>query len=464
MITTVALATPELGDRSYLLHDGSVGAVIDPQRDIERVLEAARAEGITIACVAETHIHNDYVSGGWALARRLEVPYLVAADEDVRFARRPVRHGDEVAVGTSFSLRVLATPGHTPHHVSYVALEDGQPVSVCTGGSMLFGSAGRTDLFGDSETMPLARRQFRSLHNLARLPDAVAVLPTHGFGSFCAVALSAATDSSTIGDQRAVNLAFRPGGEEAFVVALLGGLITYPRYYERMPAFNLAGMPASDPSPSLALDRPRLDAVLRSSAWVVDLRPRTAFAPAHLLRSINIEHGALFTTYLGWLLSEETALVLVGEHADVVQQAQLDLTRIGIDRLAGHYAGPLPHPPAGGARSYPVRGFADLHRALRRPDVVALDVRRQDEWDAGHLEGALHLPLHELEERRAEIPPGTVWVHCAAGFRAGIAASLLERAGRRVVLVDDNFAAHGSEGAGDVPGHRARDRTRERAA
>ena len=191
MIKAVALATPELGDRSYLLHDGHVAAVIDPQRDIERVLRLARAEGVRIACVAETHIHNDYVSGGWALSQRLGVPYLVAAEEAVDFARRPVRHGDIITVGASFSLGVFATPGHTPHHLSYVALEGGLPVSVCTGGSMLFGSAGRTDLSGESQTVPLARRQYRTLHRLGRLPDEVAVLPTHGFGSFCAVASSA---------------------------------------------------------------------------------------------------------------------------------------------------------------------------------------------------------------------------------------------------------------------------------
>jgi hydroxyacylglutathione hydrolase len=455
VITTVAISTPELGDRSYLLHDGSMGVVIDPQRDIARVLEVARTEGVTIACVADTHIHNDYVSGGRALAQHLEVPYLVAADEDVEFARRPVRHGDEIAVGSSFSLRVVATPGHTPHHISFLALEHGQPVSVCTGGSMLFGSAGRTDLSGEEETVPLARRQFHSLHELARLPDAVVVLPTHGFGSFCAVAPSGATDSSTIGHQRAENMAFHSGGMDGFVRALLRGLTVYPSYYERMGACNRRGMAAADSAPSPALDPAQLKAVLASSAWVVDLRPRAAFAPAHLARSINVEHGALFTTYLGWLLPEHTALVLMGESADIVAAAQLDLTRIGIDRLAWHFVGSATATAPTARRSYPIRGFADLHQALRRPDVVALDVRRQDEWDDGHLTGAVHLPLHELGGNMAEIPPGTVWVHCAAGFRAGIAASLLERAGRQVVLIDDSFAAHAHLAATTERGDRA---------
>jgi len=365
------------------------------------------------------------------------VPYLVATGEAVEFTRRPVRDGDIIPIGAFFSLRVVATPGHTPNHVSYVALENGLPISVCTGGSMLFGSAGRTDLSGPRHTVPLARLQYRSLHMLDRLPDDVAVLPTHGFGSFCAVASSGMVDTSTIAEQRVANLAFRTGGEDAFVAALISGLTAYPTYYRRMAPLNIRGMSASDPSPSDLLDVTRLRSLAQSSAWVVDLRSRTAFARAHLLRTVNVEHGLLFTTYLGWLLPESTPLVLLGESDDVVASAQLDLTRIGIDRLAGHYVGPLPSAMETG--SYPVRGFRELHEAMRSPGIVALDVRRQDEWDSGHVDGALHLPLHELDEHIGEIPRGTVWVHCAAGFRAGIAASLLERAGRQVVLVNDTF-------------------------
>jgi hydroxyacylglutathione hydrolase len=438
MLKAVALATPELGDRSYLLHDGSVAVVIDPQRDVDRLERLARAEGVRIVCVAETHIHNDYVSGGWALSQRLAVPYLVAAGETVDFTRQPVRHGDVVTIGASFALRVVATPGHTPHHVSYVALENGRPTSVCTGGSMLFGSAGRTDLFGERQGVPLARLQYRALHTLGRLPDDVAVLPTHGFGSFCALASSGTVEASTMAEQRAANLAFCSGSEDAFVAALMSGLTAYPTYYRHMAVLNTHRMPAADLSTPDTLDVRRLRSVARSSSWVVDLRSRTTFARAHLPGTVNVEHGLLFTTYLGWLLPEGTPLVLVGESEDVVATAQLDLTRIGIDHLAGHYVGRLP--PAGEVRTYPVRGFRELHEAMRSPGVVALDVRRQDEWDSGHLDGALHLPLHELCAHMGEIPRGTVWVHCAAGFRAGIAASLLERAGRRVVLVNDTFA------------------------
>jgi len=441
MIDVIVVSTPELGDRTYLVHDGSVAVAIDPQRDIDRLLGAALAAGVRIACVAETHIHNYYVSGGRALARELDVPYLIAAGEAVSFPHRAVHDGDEIALGASFSLRVLATPGHTPHHVSYVALEGGQPSAVCTGGSMLFGSAGRTDLFGPDHAAPLARQQYRSLHRLARLPEPVAVLPTHGFGSFCSVGVSAEVTASTIGDQRAANLAFVVTGESDFVDALLTSAPDHPRYYGRMAALNLTGMGRPDLTPPRSVHGDQLRAAACTDAWVVDLRPRAAFAAAHLARTINVEHTPLFTTYLGWLLPPDTPLVLIGESEDHVAHSHLDLTRIGIDHITGRYCGPLPPPaPTRTIRSYPARTFADLARALGQPGHVAVDVRRHDEWEAGHLDGAVHVALHDLFDRMAELPEGTLWVHCAAGFRAGIAASILERAGRDVVLVDDAFA------------------------
>jgi hydroxyacylglutathione hydrolase len=457
VIKTVVLPTPELGDRSYLLHDGAVAAVIDAQRDLARVLNVARREGVRIACVGETHIHNDYVSGGSALAQQLGVPYLVAAGEAVEMTHRAVRHGDVIAVGAAFSLRVEATPGHTPHHVSYVALENGAPVAVCTGGSMLFGSAGRTDLSGSEQTVPLARRQYATVRRLGTLPATVRVLPTHGFGSFCAVASSATVEASTIAEQRADNLAFCAEGEDAFVTALLAGLTEYPRYYGRMAALNRHGMPPPDLAPPPLLDGAALAAMVRSTSWVVDVRPRTQFARSHLSGTVNIEHGNLFTTYLGWLLPDDTPLVLAGENDAVLADARRDLTRIGIDQLAGRYVGALPPPPpadhtgGGTTDSYPVGGFAELRTCIHLPDIVALDVRRRDEWDAGHLEGALHLALHDLVGHMEKIPPGTVWVHCAAGFRAGIAASLLQRAGRDVVLIDDNFATNAHTGSRQEP-------------
>jgi rhodanese-related sulfurtransferase len=174
---------------------------------------------------------------------------------------------------------------------------------------------------------------------------------------------------------------------------------------------------------------------------VVDLRDRAAFAGSHLEGSINLPQETPFTTHLGWLLPDGTSLVLMAESEDAVAAAQLNLSRIGIERPAGRYVGPLPPPSLRGSRrSYPVRTFADLARAMRLPGNVALDVRRDDEWRAGHLDGALHVPLHELDERIDGLPAGTLWVHCGAGYRATIAASLLARRGREVALIDDRFS------------------------
>jgi glyoxylase-like metal-dependent hydrolase (beta-lactamase superfamily II)/rhodanese-related sulfurtransferase len=439
VIDVITLSTPELGDRSYVVHNGDVGVAIDPQRDIERILRSAEVTGLRITHVAETHVHNDYVSGGWELARHLGVPYLVAGDEEVGFVRHPVRDGDQIRVAEGFSLRVVATPGHTPHHVSYIALDRGQPVLACTGGSLLFGSVGRTDLMGTARAVELSRRQYRSAHVLGELPGSVEVLPTHGFGSFCSAG-AAGTDASTIGEQRTANLAFVAANEEVFVESLLSSLGDYPRYYHRMGTINRQGAPAPDLSAPPLLDGEQLCGALTTEAWVVDLRGRGSFAANHLAGSLNFELDTPFTTYVGWLLPDDSPLVLLAENPKAIAVAQLDLARIGIEQPAGHYVGRLPPTSAASASgSYPVRGFDELGLAMSDSTQVALDVRRADEWEAGHLRGAVHVPLHQLDERIDDLPDGVLWVHCAAGYRAAIAASLLARRGRDVVLVDGRF-------------------------
>ena len=204
MTEVVTIETPELGDRSYLVHDGGYGVVIDPQRDIDRVLEAAEAAGVQIACVAETHLHNDYVSGGRELAGRTGAPHLVAGGEEVAFSCIPVTAGQVHRVG-QLTLRCLATPGHTPHHIAYAVGPD-SPSAVFTGGSLLFGTVGRTDLIGPDRTLGLTRDQYRSVHRLAEeLADQVAVYPTHGFGSFCSSTETSGAISSTMGEERRHN-------------------------------------------------------------------------------------------------------------------------------------------------------------------------------------------------------------------------------------------------------------------
>jgi hydroxyacylglutathione hydrolase len=439
MHEVVTIETTGLGDRSYLAHDGTTAVVVDPQRDIDRVVAAASAAGVTITHVLETHIHNDYVTGGLALADAAGAAYVVAGCEDVGFDRTAVEDGDDLAVG-GLGVRVMATPGHTPGHLSYV-LSDGAdgPVAVFTGGSMLFGAVGRTDLISPADTEPLTRAQYHSVRRLAaELPDQVAVYPTHGFGSFCS-ATPTSGGASTIGAQRLANLALT-SDEDEFVTDLLAGLTAYPRYYAHMGPANRRGPAAPDLT---AVPRRADPAELRrridAGEWVVDLRQRRAFAASHITGTISVELGDPFATYLGWTMPWGQSLTLIGDDEDQVADACRQLSRIGVDRLAAAAAGPARELANGRMGCYEVRDFPALAAGWPADGRVVLDVRRPDEWQAGHLPGAVHIPFWELERRTAEVPPGEVWVHCASGFRASIGASLLDRAGRQVVHVDDDW-------------------------
>ena len=251
------IATPSLGDRSYVVHDGATAAVVDPQRDIDRVEAVLDAHKLTLTCVLETHLHNDYVTGGLALAREYDAPYVVPAAADVRFARRVARDGERVSVG-GFALRVVATPGHTPHHVAYVLeVDGGVPRAVFTGGSLLQGSVGRTDLIAPERAAELAGRQWASVRRLVRqLPDDAVLLPTHGFGSLCSASPTRGQES-TIGQERRSNPALVQE-REPFVRDLLAQLDAYPAYYAHMAPANAAGPTAADLSLPPRLGRAEL--------------------------------------------------------------------------------------------------------------------------------------------------------------------------------------------------------------
>jgi hydroxyacylglutathione hydrolase len=440
VLRILPIDTPTLGDRGYLVHDGRAAFVVDPQRDIDRVLDLAAAEGVGITHVFETHIHNDYVTGGFALARATGAVYHVNAADPVTFDRVPVRDGDEIAVADSVRVRVLATPGHTFTHLSYVLYEHDRPVGVFTGGSLLYGSVGRPDLLGPAHTGALVRHQYASARRLAtELPDSVAVYPTHGFGSFCS-AIQSEASASTIATERAGNPALTRD-ERTFVDELLAGLDAWPAYYAHMAPANLAGPEAPDLSLPEPADAPQLRKRLAAGEWVVDLRNRVAFAAGHLAGTLNFGLDGSFATYLGWLIPWGTPVTLLGETADQVAEAQRELARIGIERPAAHATGgPWQWVGDGQPATLPRATFADLAQVRHHRPIVVVDVRRRLEWSEDHLDGALHIPLQDLVDRLDDVPDGEVWVHCAAGYRASAAASILAAAGRRVVTVDDDFA------------------------
>jgi hydroxyacylglutathione hydrolase len=439
------IETSGLGDRSYVVTDGDTAVVVDPQRDIDRVLEAAG--GTRITHVLETHIHNDYVTGGLELSQTVDAEYVVPAGEDLGYRARRVRDGDIVDAGP-IVLRVIHTPGHTEHHVSYeLQGPDGNGVGVFTGGSLLFGSTGRTDLVGDDETEALTRAQYQSVRRLAdEVPADAEVYPTHGFGSFCS-ASAVEQDSSTIGRERGTNPALTKD-EQDFVDELLAELSAYPAYYAHMGVINSEGPAAVDLSNPTPVKADELRRRLESGEWVVDLRHRVAFAAGHLAGSLGFELSGSFVTYLGWLHPWGTALTLIAENDDQIADARRELARIGIDDISG--AAHIESVSSAVQRWYRVADFVAL-AAAGIDAVVILDVRQADEFADSHITGAVNVPLHELPDRVGELPVGQIWVHCASGYRASIAASILDRNGRDVVLVDDEFGKAETLGlAGDA--------------
>lgn len=434
----IVIETTQLGDRSYLVHDGSVALVIDPQRDTDRVEAAALGAGVRITHVAETHIHNDYLSGGLELARAHGASYLVNAADPVTFERQPIADGQTVLVG-ALSVKAVATPGHTHTHLSFI-VDDGTQQAVFSGGSLLYGSVGRTDLVRTEDTLGLTHDQYASVRRLAgEAAPGAGLFPTHGFGSFCSSGPASGAGSSTIGEQLTSNHALTDPDEDHFVQELIANLTAYPSYYAHMGVTNTAGPGPADLTVPEALDAEELMRRLEDGEWVVDLRRRVAFASSHLKGSVSFGYGKSFSTYLGWVMPWGEQLTLVGSRADV-ENAIRDLARIGIDSPDAAL-GTDPHAlaPRAAVASFPCVGW-DAVPAFRSGGADAVvDVRRADEYAASRVAGAVNVPLHELLPRLADLPAGMLWVHCTSGYRAGIAASLLQRAGRDVVLINARF-------------------------
>ena len=442
----VPLATPNLGDRSYVVGRGGTAIVIDPQRDIDRVLAILDERGWNATHVLETHFHNDYVSGGLELAKVLRAEYVVPDGMPIDFVAQQV--DDKAELQSDIGLiRVIHTPGHTPNHISFAVNIDGEDRALFTGGSLLFGSVGRPDLLGPEFTEPLARAQWASMRRIAAdVTPTAGVYPTHGFGSFCS-ATATVGDSSTVAQQMRTNKAFSTD-EDPFVAELIAGLDAYPTYYRYMGPANQAGGAPIDLSLPPVVSPAQIAERIRSGEWVVDLRHRERFAGDHVLGTLNFDVHGNAVTYLGWTIDWGTPITLLGESTDEVQLMQRELVRIGIDRPAGYAVGAPSDWASEDApvTSYPRLKHADMAAALAvDPDLPMLDLRRNSETDDGYVIGAKLVPLHELRPRMAEIVTWAkeqgqpVWIYCGSGFRAAIGASMLQAQGVDVVHVDDDF-------------------------
>jgi len=436
------IVTRGLGDNSYFLASGGEAALIDPQRDVERMLWAAATRGANVRLVLETHVHNDYVSGAAEVRSATGAEIAGPAGAGYAFPFIPLAEGGEVRVG-GLRLVAMETPGHTPEHTAYAlfAEEAESPAAVFTGGSLIVGSAGRTDLLGPEPTDRLTRDQYRSLRRLLSFPDDTEVLPTHGAGSFCATVAPQQDRTSTIGRERASNPTLTDIDEDAFVREQLSGLLAYPRYYAHMAPINRAGPRVFGEiplPPPLVPDEAA--ALLGDGAWMIDGRGGADFADAHVPGSLNIPLDDSFGSYVGWLVpfGDPVMLVPPEPEQESVAEAGAQLFRIGYERFDGYLAGGIDAWRGSGrdVRSYPVATVDDVVAAARSGADRVLDVRQRTEWETGHLPGSTHVFVADLPGRLDELPRDReVLATCSSGHRASIAASILDRAGVPVRLV-----------------------------
>ncbi|MCH7969847.1 MAG: MBL fold metallo-hydrolase [Chloroflexi bacterium] len=440
----IQFATPSLGDQSYLIVSGNDGALIDPQLDIDRFEKWLTDTGTVLRWVLETHVHNDYVSGGKVLAERHGAAYVLPIGSDVTFDHSPIRDGDSLPVGLC-AIRAMHTPGHTPHHMSYVLESPGTAgagagaLAVFSGGSMLVGAVGRSDLLGPELTEQLARAQYRSVNRMVNeLPDPTIVGPTHGAGSFCSTSPAADTTTSTIALEKTRNPALTAIDEDSFVTEQLSGYALFPSYYAHMGPLNREGNASAEPI-SLPELTPHQVTDAATTAIVIDLRRGGIFAAGHIPGSVNVPMSVDAGAYIGWALPWKTELVLLSDRPADIEDIRVQLHRIGIRSIVGVVDDGLKKWLAEGrpVTSYRTATFREM--AEESPSTI-VDARDPLESRISALPDTVNIHFSRIAEELGHVGPGTVWVHCQSGYRAAIAASLLARADREVVLVDDDFA------------------------
>jgi len=429
-----------LAHASYMIGSDGEAAVIDPQRDIDIYLEAADEQDFKIRHIFETHLHADFVSGHKELATRTGATIYIGAQANAGFPHVPLRDSSEVSMG-SVRIRALETPGHTPESVCLVITDEeksSEPWGVFTGDTLFIGDVGRPDLSPEHTPKELAGLLYDSLHQkLLRLPDATLVYPAHGAGSLCGRSMRAER-SSTIGTERLTNYALQIGSREEFIQQVTLNLPVRPGYFLQDAEINRSGAEAlTDRLPLPEITLAELQALLDEKASVVDVRPPEQFAAGHIPGSINIALSGQFASWAGTILGLGSKSVLAAETDAQIEEANLRLSRVGIEDVRGYLAGGI---GAWQKAGLPLASTAqisaqELNEKLQDGIVRVLDVRRDGEWQAGHIAQAQSRALDTFPQGLPDVDNGqTLAVHCKSGYRSMIACSLLERAGHRDVL------------------------------
>lgn len=425
----VSVVDEGLGHSSYVvgLGDGTA-LVVDPTRFPDQQRRQAETRRWRIRWTADTHSHADYISGSPELAAD-GATFLASAGARLEVAHRPVEAGEDIEVAEDTVLRAIPTPGHTPDHLAYLLLERGEPVALFSGGALMVGAVGRTDLLGNQHREALARQLFRALRSeILPLTDDLAVYPTHGAGSFCS-APAGSSRTTTIGNERATNPLLKIDDEDQFVERLLAGLGTFPAYFRELPEINRRGPRLYTTVPELTkLDLSTVRRHLDDGAVLVDARTINDVAAAHPVGALCIEHRPVFGSWLGWLVELDRPIVFVLDEATDRADLMRQCLTVGHDAVLGELDG--------GLNTWQSAGLPVGSIPLVAPHQLAptvLDVRQDSEWEAGHLPGAIHVELGALPD--AAVPAGPITVMCGHGERAMTGASILEAGGRHDVTV-----------------------------
>jgi hydroxyacylglutathione hydrolase len=432
-IDLVPLVDEGLGNSAYLVDLGDGRAlVVDVSRDLRAVHAAAARRGLTVAFAADTHLHADFLSGAYQIGAKCGTQVLASAAGHREFTHTGLHDSDEVDLG-GLRLRALLTPGHTHEHLAFLLLDGDREVGVFTGGSLIVGSAARTDLVSDERTEELTRAQYSSLRRLAALPGGVEVWPTHGAGSFCS-APPGAERTSTIARELATNPLLQASDEDAFVSQLLGSLGSYPPYFRRLGEINRVGPDLLDGEPTLLpLSVDTVRTRMADGAVLIDARPIHRFGLSHISGAISIPLRPVFASWLGWLAPVDRPLIIVRDRDQDPAKIAWEAAKIGYDNVVGELDGAMAAWTAAGEDTTSI----SLTPATDLDGRRVLDIRQRSEYVDGHLPGAVHVELGDIPECAADIPDEPTVVMCGHGERAMGAASLLERAGHRDLAVLD---------------------------
>ena len=437
-----------LAHASYMLASEGEAVVVDPQRDVEVYLKAAEEQGSAVRHIFETHLHADFVSGHRELAARTGAKIYIGAEAGATFPHIPVRDGFELQVGR-LSIRVLETPGHTPESVCLVVTDhekSSRPWAVLTGDTLFIGDVGRPDLSKRHTPTQLAGMLYDSLHcKLLRLADDVLVYPAHGAGSLCGRNMRAER-CSTIGAERLTNYALQFKNKDEFVAQLTSHLPARPQYFLQDAEINRTGAGAlSDLPPLRAIKPAELKTRLERGEIALDVRPGEEFAAGHVPGSVNISLSGQFATWAGTVLGLSGHPVLIAGSEQQLAEARMRLARVGIEELDGHLRGGIAAWKEAGLALATIRQVTvnGLNEQMETRHLQVLDVRREPEWEAGHIENAAWWPLDNFKVSPPEIDRNApIAVHCKSGYRSMIACSLLQRAGfRNVTNVVGGFDA-----------------------